>query len=95
MIIMYWSLGLAIVGILAGFVASIVAMSYITNVVYEKSNSLILTMLLHALNNTATFALVLLFPETPFVIIVALMAWVIVAVLEKLVVKRTMEVKIS
>lgn len=92
MFILYWSLGLAIVGILAGFVASIVAMSYITNVVYEKSNSLILTMLLHALNNTATFALVLLFPETPFVIIVALMAWVIVAILEKSVVKRTIEV---
>lgn len=92
MIIMYWSLGFAIVGVLVGFVASITAMSYITNVVYEKSDSLFLAMLLHALNNTATFALVLFFPETPFTIVVAIMAWVIVAILERVVVKRTIEV---
>lgn len=91
MVIMYWSLGVAMLGVLAGFVASIIAMNYITNVVYEKSNSIALTMMLHALNNTATFALVLIFPESPFTIIVALMAWAVVAVLEKKVIKPSIQ----
>lgn len=88
MIIMYWSLGFVLISVVAGFIASIIAMNYITNVIYEKSNSILLTVCLHALNNTATFVLVLLFPETPFTIIIPLMAWGIVAILEKKIVKH-------
>lgn len=83
MLILYWSHGWAMIPTLGGFVASIIAMNYITNVIYEKSNSIALTMLLHALNNTASFALVLLFPETPFVIIIAVMAWIFVGIMER------------
>lgn len=81
--IMYWSLGLAMLPTIAGFTASIIAMNYITNAIYEQSDSILLSMLLHALNNTATFALVLVFPTTPFTIVVAIMAWVVVGILEK------------
>lgn len=88
MIMMYWSLGFVLISVVGGFIASIIAMNYITNVIYEKSKSILLTVCLHALNNTATFVLVLLFPETPFTIIIPLMAWVIVAILEKKIVKH-------
>ena len=83
MVILYWDLGLVVlVPTVAGFTASIVAMNYITNFVYERSDSIALAMLLHALNNTAGFALVLLFPTTPFTIVSALMAWAFVGFLE-------------
>lgn len=81
--IIYWSLGFAMLPTLAGFTASIIAMNYITNVVYERSDSIFLAMLLHSLNNTGTFALVLAFPTTPFTLVVAAMAWVFVGILEK------------
>ena len=83
LIILYWQLGFVMVFTIAGFTASIVAMAWITALVYERSNSIALAVLLHALNNTATFALVLIFPTTPFTIATAAMAWVLVAVLQK------------
>lgn len=83
MILLYAPLGWAMIPTLAGFAASIVAMNYVTNAVYEHSNSILLAMVLHALNNTATFALMLLFPTTPFTIVTALMAWVFVGILER------------
>lgn len=83
LVIMYWSLGFAMLPTIAGFTASIIAMNYITNAIYEQSRSILLCMLLHALNNTATFALVLIFPSSPFTIIVAIMAWVFVGILER------------
>lgn len=83
MVMLYWQLGFVMVLTIAGFTASIVAMAWITGLVYERSNSIALAALLHALNNTAGFALVLLFPGTPFTLVTAVMAWVVVAVLER------------
>lgn len=83
MVMLYWRLGFVMVLTIAGFTASIVAMAWITGLVYERSNSIALAALLHALNNTAGFALVLLFPGTPFTVVTAVMAWVVVAVLER------------
>jgi membrane protease YdiL (CAAX protease family) len=83
MLILYWQLGFLMIPTIAGFTASIVAMAWITALVYEQSNSIALAALLHALNNTANFALVLLFPTTPFTIVTAAMAWAVVALLEQ------------
>ncbi|MCH8560713.1 MULTISPECIES: CPBP family glutamic-type intramembrane protease [unclassified Nesterenkonia] len=83
MVMLYWQLGPVMVLTIGGFTASIVAMAWITALVYERSNSLALAALLHGLNNTAGFALVLLFPGTPFTVVSAVMAWVVVAVLER------------
>ena len=68
---------------LAGFTVSIIAMNYITNFIFEKTVSIPLVMVLHALNNTGSFAVLLFFPGTPFLFVSSLSAWVIVAVLEK------------
>ena len=83
MVILYWQLGFVMILTIAGFTASIIAMAWITALVYERSNSIALAALLHALNNTASFALVLIFPTTPFTIVMAAMAWALVALLEK------------
>jgi membrane protease YdiL (CAAX protease family) len=83
MIMLYWQLGLVMILTIVGFTASIVAMAWITGLVYERSNSIALAAVLHALNNTASFALVLLFPTTPFTIVTAAMMWVVVAILER------------
>ena len=83
MLMLYWHLGIVMVLTLAGFTASIVAMAWITAMVYERSNSIALAAFLHALNNTATFALVLLFPTTPFTIVAADMVWAVAAYLDK------------
>ncbi|HSR04365.1 MAG TPA: CPBP family intramembrane glutamic endopeptidase, partial [Proteiniclasticum sp.] len=77
--ILYMPLGYAVlIPSLAGFTASIVAMNYITNFLYEVMHNIWAVVLLHALNNTMSFALVLLFPGTPFTILSSLMAWGIV-----------------
>lgn len=84
MIIMYSSLGITVmITYLIGFTAGIVAMSYISNYIYEKSGSLIMVMTLHALNNTMSFLMLLLFPKTPFAIISSLMSWAVVWYLDK------------
>lgn len=83
MLILYWQLGFVMILTVAGFTASIIAMAWITALVYDQSNSIALAAVLHALNNTANFALVLLFPTTPFTIVTAAMAWALVAFLEK------------
>lgn len=76
--------GLAVlVPSLIGFTASIVAMNYITNFIFERSGSILLVMVLHALNNTVSFTLISLYPETPFTIVSSLMAWAVVGYLEK------------
>ena len=83
-IIMYIPLGLAVLlPSLVGFTASIIAMNYITNFLYEKTQNIWFAVVLHALNNTMSFLVVLLFPGTPFLILSSLMAWVIVGWLEK------------
>ena len=82
--IMYLPLGIAVlVPSLIGFTASIVAMNYITNFLYEKMENIWAVVLLHALNNTMSFLVILLFPGTPFTIFTNLMAWVIVWWIEK------------
>jgi membrane protease YdiL (CAAX protease family) len=68
---------------LAGFTASIVAMAYISNYVYERTGSVALCMLLHALNNTASFAVALCFPLSPFVFLLGIASWIVVAVLDR------------
>ena len=83
MVILYWQLGFLMIPTIAGFTASIIAMAWITALIYEQSNSIALAALLHALNNTANFALMLLFPTSPFTIVTAAMAWVVVVILEK------------
>lgn len=83
MVILYWQLGFVMIFTIAGFTASIVAMAWITGLVYEQSNSIALVTLLHALNNTANFALLLVFPTSPFTIVTAAMAWAAVFVLER------------
>lgn len=82
--ILYVDAGLAVlVPSLIGFTASIVAMNYITNFIFERSGSILLVMVLHALNNTVSFTLISLYPETPFTIVSSLMAWAVVGYLEK------------
>jgi membrane protease YdiL (CAAX protease family) len=68
---------------LAGFTASIVAMAYLTNYVYERTGSIALCMLIHALNNTFNFAVALCFPLSPLGFLPGIAAWGVVAVLDK------------
>jgi len=68
---------------LVGFTASIVAMSYISNFIYEKSKSILTVIVLHALNNTGSFLIMLLFPGSYFSFITSVMSWVIVAYIDK------------
>ena len=84
MIIMYSSLGITVmIPYLIGFTAGIVAMSYILNYIYEKSGSLLMVMTLHALNNTMSFIMLLLFPKAPYAIISSLISWAVVWYLDK------------
>lgn len=84
MVQMYLPMGLAVlIPSLVGFCASIVAMNYITNFIYERTGSLPAVMLLHALNNTASFAVSLLFPGTPVTILIHVSIWLVVWLLEK------------
>jgi len=84
MMILYISQGpWVMVPTLVGFTAGIVAMNYITNFIYEKTQSLPVVMGLHALNNTVNFAIMLFFPATPLLFLTSLMAWVVVAYLDK------------
>ncbi len=84
LIIMYLPAGIGVlIPSLIGFTASIIAMNYITNFLYEKMNNIWAMVLLHALNNTMSFIVVLLFPKTPFTILSSIMAWVIVWRIEK------------
>lgn len=68
---------------LVGFTAAIVAMNYITNFIYEKTQSLPVAMGLHALNNTVNFGIMLFFPQTPFLMLTSLMSWAVVFYLDK------------
>jgi membrane protease YdiL (CAAX protease family) len=91
MVILYLPSGLfVLIPSLIGFTAGIVAMNYISNYLYEKSKSIPLMMIFHALNNTVSFTLLLLYPNNPYVIIVHLMAWLIVGYLDK---KEKREIK--
>ena len=84
LVIMYLPFGLMVLlPSLVGFTASIIAMNYITNFIYERSSNIWAVVILHALNNTMSFTLVLLFPKTPFTILSSLLAWVIVWWIEK------------
>jgi len=66
-----------------GFTAGIVAMNYIINFVYEKTQSIPVAMGMHALNNTMSFIVLLFFPSTPLIIITHVAAWMVVGYLEK------------
>lgn len=91
MVILYLPSGLfVLIPSLIGFTAGIVAMNYISNYLYEKSKSIPFMMIFHALNNTVSFTLLLLYPNNPYVIIVHLMAWIIVGYLDK---KEKREIK--
>lgn len=84
LVIMYLPNGIAVLlPSLVGFTASIVAMSYISNFIYEKSKSIWTVVVLHALNNTGSFLIILLFPGSYFSFITSVMSWVIVAYIEK------------
>lgn len=84
MIFLYYDLGIfVLLPSLVGFTAAIVAMNYITNFIYERSKSVFLSMLLHAINNTASFSVMFFFPKTSFSIISSIMAWAAVAYIEK------------
>ncbi|MFH5834984.1 CPBP family intramembrane glutamic endopeptidase [Proteiniclasticum sp. C24MP] len=82
--ILYLPAGAAVlIPSLIGFTASIVAMNYITNFLYEAMDSILAVILLHGMNNTMSFLLVLLFPGTPFTLLTSLMAWAFVWWIEK------------
>ena len=84
LVIMYMPFGLMVLlPSLVGFTASIIAMNFITNFIYERSNNIWAVVVLHTLNNTMSFTLILLFPDTPFTIISSLVAWGIVWWIEK------------
>ena len=84
MLILYWGLGpAALVSTLAGFTASIVAMAYISNFVYERTQSIALCILLHALNNTISFTVALFFPLASYGLLLGIASWVVVAILDK------------
>lgn len=84
MLMLYWGMGVAVaLPTLIGFTAGIVAMAYLSNFVYEHTHSIGLLMLMHALNNTGSFALMLYFPNTPFTFISSLVTWGIVIYLDK------------
>lgn len=84
MLLLYGGMGVAVaLPTLAGFTAGIVAMAYLSNYVYERTHSIGLLMLMHALNNTGGFILMLLYPKTPFTFLSSLVAWALVAYLEK------------
>jgi len=84
MIMLYWGQSaFVVIPSLIGFTAGIVAMNYISNFVFERSRSIPLLAIMHGLNNTAGFVLLLLFPLSPFMIITHLMAWAVVFYLEK------------
>lgn len=87
--IMYMPFGFAVlIPSLIGFTAAIVAMNYITNYIYEKTQNIWAVAILHALNNTMSFVVILLFPKTPFTILSSIMSWVIVWYLEKKLLKE-------
>jgi len=84
MIFLYWGLGIAVaLPTLIGFTAGIVAMAYLSNYVYEQTQSIALLMGMHALNNTLNFTLLLLYPNTPFTFVSSLASWGLVIYLEK------------
>lgn len=84
MVILYIGQGpWVLVPTLVGFTAGIVAMNYIINYIYEKTQSLPVVMGLHALNNTVSFGIMLFFPGTPLLFLTSLMAWAVVAYLDK------------
>ena len=84
MVIMYLPHGpFVLIPSLIGFTAGIVAMNYISNYLYEKSGSIHLMMVFHALNNTFGFLVLLLYPTNPYVILTHLTAWIVVAILDK------------
>lgn len=84
LILMYAGQGMVVLlPSLAGFTAGIVAMNYLTNFVFEKTESIPTVVAMHALNNTASYAVLLFFPGTPFLILVHLTAWAMVGYVEK------------
>jgi membrane protease YdiL (CAAX protease family) len=84
MVMLYAPAGLAVLlPSLVGFTISIIGMNYLTNVIFERTKSIALAMLLHALNNTTNFLLILLFPRSPFAIVANVMVWVAVAYFER------------
>lgn len=84
MIMLYWGQSpFVVIPSLIGFTAGIVAMTYIFNFMFERSQSIPLLAVMHGLSNTAGFVLLLLFPLSPFMILSHLMAWAVVIYLEK------------
>ena len=84
MLMLYGGMGIAVaLPTLLGFTAGIVAMAYLSNFVYEHTRSIALLMLMHALNNTGSFILMLLYPNTPFTFVSSLVSWGLVIYLEK------------
>lgn len=84
MIMLYYPLGiLTLIISTAGFTMSIIAMAYLSNWLYEKSGSILSVMLLHAFNNTFSYAITLFFPLSPFISLGAAFIWVIVLIFSK------------
>ena len=73
----------AIVGSLAGFTMGIVAMSIFHTWFYERTRSVFLNMLLHAVFNTVPLTIVLLFEASPTALLSNLMLWAFVFYLRK------------
>ncbi len=82
-VILFWGRPVVTAVSIAGSTAALIAMSYISNLVVERAGAVGPAMLLHALNNTGAFLVVLLFPGSPFGFLTALVSWGLVWFLDR------------
>lgn len=73
----------SIIGSLAGFTMGIVAMSILHTWFYERTGSVFLNVVIHALFNTIPLTMVLVWEESPAALVSNLLLWVIVFFLRR------------
>jgi membrane protease YdiL (CAAX protease family) len=74
---------LQILSIMFGFTMSIIGMAYISNWLYFKSESKIILMIFHALNNTWPYLFLIAFGADPFQLLSIGLIWAVVFGIEK------------
>lgn len=73
----------AIIGSLAGYSMGIVALSILHAWFYERTRSVFLSILIHALFNTFPLIVVLAYEDTPVAVIANLLIWAVVIYLKR------------
>lgn len=73
----------AIIGSTAGFAMGIVAMSIFHAWFYERTQSVFLSIVIHAAFNVAPLTIVLLYPESPAAVLANLLLWAVVFYLRR------------